>query len=82
MQILHWLPQHVRDEKLSQLKGLKAVKFPAAYFMRAPKSGHLRWVLLGPIDQNGFAMLSPNLMNFKVECIDIDMIVCYNSIVG
>ncbi|RJQ27285.1 hypothetical protein C4577_01585 [Candidatus Parcubacteria bacterium] len=56
MTFLHWLPENLRQEHLSRLKGNRAVKFPAPYFLKVPKSQHAAWVTLCPMDQNGMVV--------------------------
>lgn len=52
-QFLSWLPPHIKQQHLDRLEGCTAVKFPAAYWLRVPKSMSLHWVLLSPMDSEG-----------------------------
>lgn len=56
MNYLHWLPEEIRNQHLTRLKGWKAIKFPAPYFPKAPKAGHLAWVNLCPLDSDGMVV--------------------------
>lgn len=63
MELLSWLPEGEREQKLSILKGMTAVEFPAAYFIKVPQSQHLRWVLLSPMNSEGKVVkTAPNFL--------------------
>ena len=56
MDFLNWLPEPERSQKLKQLKGQTAVRFPATYFSRVPKNQHLAWVNLTSMDKEGYVV--------------------------
>ena len=53
---LFWIPEPIRTEKLQTLKGQPAIRFPAAYFIRAPYHLSPLWQNLMAMDDTGFVV--------------------------
>lgn len=51
--ILSHIPPHLKEQKIKSLKGFVVIRFPAAYFRKAPYSLSPLWELIEPIDSEG-----------------------------
>lgn len=43
------LPQHLRAQELTRLKGCRALRYPAAYGLKTSK----HWIVVEPLNQEG-----------------------------
>ena len=56
MELFNFMPPHLREQAQDAVKGQKAVKFPSAYFRKAPQAMHVAWQNVCTLDQEGFVV--------------------------